>query len=48
MEDKIVDALYNLKPVLDKYRKQQDVQMNDKEFATFNNKVATFWDITKN
>ena len=48
MEDKIVDALHNTKPVLEKYMKQQTLPMNDKELAAFNNKVANFWDITKN
>ena len=48
MEDKIVDALHNTMPILDKYRKQQDVPMNDKELAAFNNKVANFCNITKN
>ena len=48
IEDKIVDALHNLKLVLNKYRKQQDVRMNEKELVAFNNKVANFCDITKN
>lgn len=48
MDDKVVDALYNTKPVLEKYRKQQDVPMTNEELAAFNNKVANFCDITKN
>jgi hypothetical protein len=35
MEDKLVDALYNLQPVLGKYRKLQMVPMNNKELAAF-------------
>jgi hypothetical protein len=35
MEDKLVDALYNLQPVLDKYRKLQTVPMNNEELAAF-------------
>ena len=48
MEDKIVDAMHNTKPVLQKYRKQQDQPVNEEELAAFNNKVANFCDITKN
>jgi hypothetical protein len=48
MEDKLVDALYNLQPVLDKYRKLQTVPMNNEELATFRNKVDHFCNITKN
>ena len=48
MGDKIVDVLHNTKPIPDKYRKQQDVPMNDKELVAFNNKVANFCYITKN
>ena len=48
MEDKIVDALHNTKPVLEKYRKQQAVPMNEKELVAFQNKVDNFCNITKN
>ena len=48
MEDKIVDALYNTKPILARYRKFQTVPMNNKELATFGNKVENFCNITKN
>jgi hypothetical protein len=48
MENKLVDALYNLQPVLDKYRKLQTVPMNNKELAAFRTKVEHFCDITKN
>ena len=48
MEDKIVDALYNTKPVLEKYRKSQTVLMNNKELVAFQNKVDNFCYITKN
>jgi hypothetical protein len=48
MEDKLVDALYNLQPVLDKYMKLQTVPMNNEELAAFQNKVDHFCDITKN
>ena len=48
MDDKIVDALYNSKQILEKYRKLQAVAMNDEELAAFKNKVANFCDITKN
>ena len=48
IEDKIVDALHNTKPVLEKYREQQAMPMNDKELAAFKNKVESFCDIIKN
>src|SRR5450759_2518746 len=48
MEDKIVDAMHNTKPVLQKYRKLQDEPMNEEELVAFNNKVANFCNITKN
>jgi hypothetical protein len=48
MEDKFVDVLYNLQPVLNKYRRLQTVPMNNEELATFRNKVDHFCDITKN
>ena len=48
MDDNIMDALHNTKPILNKYRKQQDMPMNNEELAAFNNKVANFCDITKN
>jgi hypothetical protein len=35
MEDKLMDALYNLQPVLDKYRKLQMVPINNEELAAF-------------
>jgi Protein tyrosine and serine/threonine kinase len=47
MQDRLVDALYNTQPVLQKYRKQQDQPMNDEELAAFNNKVANFCEMTK-
>jgi hypothetical protein len=43
-----VDVLYNIQPVLDRYRKLQTVPMNNEELATFRNKVDNFCDITKN
>jgi hypothetical protein len=48
MEDKLVDALYNTQPVLDRYRKLQMVPMNNKELAAFWNKVDNFCSKTKN
>jgi hypothetical protein len=48
MEDKLVDALYNLQLVLDRSRKLQTVPMNNEELAAFRNKVDHFCDITKN
>jgi hypothetical protein len=48
MEDKLVDALYNLQPVLDRYRRFQTVPMNNEELAAFRNNVDHFCDITKN
>jgi hypothetical protein len=48
MKDKLVDALYNLQPVLDKYRKLQTVPMNNEELAAFWTKVEYFCNITKN
>jgi hypothetical protein len=48
MEDKLMDALFNLQPVLDKYRRLQTVPMNNEELAAFRNKVDYFCDVTKN
>jgi hypothetical protein len=48
MEDKLVDALYNLQRVLDRYRRLQTVPMNNKELAAFRNKVNNFCDLMKN
>jgi hypothetical protein len=48
MEDKLVDALYNTQPVLDKYRKLQTMPMNNKELAAFKSKVEIFCGKTKN
>jgi hypothetical protein len=48
MEDKLVDAVYNTQPVLDKYRKLQTVPMNNEELAAFKNKVEQFCGKTKN
>jgi hypothetical protein len=48
MEDKLVDALYNLQPVLNRYKKLQTVPMNNEELAAFGNKVDHFCDIMKN
>jgi hypothetical protein len=47
MEDKLVDALYNTQPVLDRYRKLQTVPMNNEELAAFKNKVEKFCSKTK-
>jgi hypothetical protein len=46
MDDKLVDAMYNLQPVLDKYRKLQTVPMNNEELAAFWTKVEHFCHIT--
>jgi hypothetical protein len=35
MEDKLVDALCNIQPVLDRYRKLQTVPINNEELAAF-------------
>jgi hypothetical protein len=48
MGDKLVDALYNTQPILDRYRKLQTVPMNNKELAAFKNKVEIFCGKTKN
>jgi hypothetical protein len=48
MEDKLVDALCNTQPVLDKYRKLQTVPMNNKELAAFKSKVEHFCGKMKN
>jgi hypothetical protein len=48
MEDKLVDAMYNLQPVLDKYRRLQTVPMNKEDLVAFQNKMDHFCDITKN
>jgi hypothetical protein len=48
MEDKLVDVLYNLQPVLNRYMKLQTVPMNNEELAAFRNKVVHFYDIMKN
>jgi hypothetical protein len=48
MEDKLVDALYNTQPILDRYRKLQTVPMNNEELATFKIKVEIFCGKTKN
>jgi hypothetical protein len=48
MEDKLVDALYNLPPVLDRYWKLQTEPMSNEELAAFRTKVEHFCDITKN
>jgi hypothetical protein len=48
MEDKLVDALYNIQSVLDKYRKLQTVPMNNEELAAFKIKVENFCGKTKN
>jgi hypothetical protein len=48
MEDKLVDVLYNLQPVLDRYMRLQTVPMNNEELAAFRNKMDHFCDITKN
>jgi hypothetical protein len=48
MEGKLVDALYNTQPVLDKYMKLQTMPMNNKELAAFKIKVEHFCGKTKN
>jgi hypothetical protein len=48
MEEKLVDVLYNLLPVLDRYRKLQTEPMSNKEFAAFRTKADHFCDIMKN
>jgi hypothetical protein len=48
MEDKLVDALYNTQPILDRYRKLQTVPMNNEELAAFKSKVEIFCGKTKN
>jgi hypothetical protein len=48
MEDKLVDALYNTQPVLDKYMKLQTVPMNNKELAAFKSNVENFCGKMKN
>jgi hypothetical protein len=48
MKDKLVDALYNTKPVLDRYIKLQTVPMNNEELAAFKNKVEIFCGKMKN
>jgi hypothetical protein len=48
MEDKVVDALYNTQPVLDKYRKLQTVPMNNEKLVAFKIKVEIFCGKTKN
>jgi hypothetical protein len=47
MEDKLVDALHNIQPVLDRYRRVQAVPLNNEELAAFWNKVDHFYDIMK-
>jgi hypothetical protein len=48
MEDKLVDALYNTQPILDRYRKLPTVSMNNEELATFKSKAEFFCGKTKN
>jgi hypothetical protein len=48
MEDKLVDALYNTTPILDRYRKLQPMPMSQEELAAFRTKMDSFCDITKN
>jgi hypothetical protein len=48
MEDKLVDALYNTMPVIDRYRKLQPVPMSQEELAAIWTKVDSFCDVTKN
>jgi hypothetical protein len=47
MEDKLVDAVYNTQPVLDRYINLQTVPMNNNELAAFRNKVEIFCGKTK-
>jgi hypothetical protein len=48
MDDKLVDALYNAVPVLNRYKKLQPVPMSQEELAAFKNKVDNFCDVMKN
>jgi hypothetical protein len=48
MEDKLVDALYNTWLDLERYKKLQDVPMNQDVLAAFRTKVNSFCDITEN
>jgi hypothetical protein len=48
MEDKLVDALYNTQPVLDRYRKLQTMPMDNEKLATFKIKVQNFCGKAKN
>jgi hypothetical protein len=48
MEDKLVDALYNIQPVLDRYMKLQTMPMNNEELAAFKNNVEFFCGKLKN
>jgi hypothetical protein len=48
MEDKLVDVLYNTWPILEKYRKLQDMPMDQKELFAFWTKVNSFCDVTMN
>jgi hypothetical protein len=41
------DALYNTVPILGKYRKLQDVPMNQEELVAFKTKVNSFSNNTK-
>jgi hypothetical protein len=48
MENKLVDALYNTWPLLDKYRKLQEVPMDQEELFAFRTKMKSFCNVTKN
>jgi hypothetical protein len=48
MEDKLIDTLYNTMLVLERYKKLQDVLINQEELVAFLTKVSSIWDIIKN
>jgi hypothetical protein len=48
MEDKLVDALYNTWPILDRYRKLQPVPMSQEELVSLQTKVDFFCNVMKN
>jgi hypothetical protein len=47
MVERLNDALYNTVPILGKYRKLQDVPMNQEELVAFKTKVNSFSNNTK-
>jgi hypothetical protein len=48
MQDKLIDALYNTEPVLEKYRKFQERPLNQMQLLAFRTKVSNFFEITNN